>query len=99
MKAYLQKLLAGQDLSAKESEAMLENFCSDDVQPAMAGAVLTALRMKGESMTELLGMARFLRRNCIHIDCGTKPCIDIVGTGGDGGISFNVSPTSSFVAA
>lgn len=99
MKAYLQKLLAGQDLSAKESEAMLENFCSDDVQPAMAGAVLTALRMKGESMTELLGMARFLRRNCIHIDCGTKPCIDIVGTGGDGGISFNVSTTSSFVAA
>ena len=99
MKIFLQKLLAGKDLSAKESENLLENFCSNDVSDAMAGAILTALRMKGESMTELLGMARFLRRNCIHIDCGTKSCIDIVGTGGDGGISFNVSTAGSFVAA
>ena len=82
-----------------EAERLLETLTADNVSPAQAAAVLTALRIKGESAGELLGMARLLRRSAKHIDCGSKECIDIVGTGGDGGISFNASTTSSFVAA
>ena len=99
MKALLTKLLGMRDLTVREAEQLLEALTSGKVPPSQAGAVLTALRMKGESMTELLGMARLLRRHCTPIDCGEKECIDIVGTGGDGGISFNVSTTRAFVAA
>lgn len=99
MKAILEKLLAGIDLSERESANLLEKLASGQVPPAQAGAVLTALRLKGESKSELLGMARFLRRRGRQIDCGAIDCIDIVGTGGDGGISFNVSTTSALVAS
>ena len=99
MKRLLEKLLAGEDLTVREAETLLELLASGTVPPTQAGAVLTALRMKGESMSELLGMARLLRRHAACIHCGARECIDIVGTGGDGGISFNVSTTSSFVAA
>ena len=99
MKTMLDKALAGRDLSASEAERMLELLTGGTVPVAQAAAMLTALRMKGESMSELLGMARLLRRFARHIDCGPRECVDIVGTGGDGGISFNVSTTSAFVAA
>lgn len=99
MKQLLQKVLSGNDLSVQESESLLERLTSGTVPMSQAGAILAALRMKGESMTELLGMAQLLRRNGKHIDCGARECVDIVGTGGDGGISFNVSTTSAFVAA
>ena len=99
MKTLLNRVLDRRDLSAAEAEHLLELLTSDSVSAPQAGAMLTALRMKGESMTELLGMARLLRRHARHIDCGPRECVDIVGTGGDGGISFNVSTTSAFVAA
>ncbi|MCI5778314.1 MAG: anthranilate phosphoribosyltransferase [Lentisphaeria bacterium] len=99
MKSLLDRVLDRRDLSAADAEHLLELLTSDSVSAAQAGAVLTALRMKGESMTELLGMARLLRRHARHIDCGPRECVDIVGTGGDGGISFNVSTTSAFAAA
>ena len=99
MKYFLNKLLAGEDLTAMEAEELLDRLTSGSVPASQAGAALAALRMKGESMSELLGMARLLRRRGKHIDCGTAECIDIVGTGGDGGISFNISTTSAFVAA
>lgn len=99
MKTLLNRVLDRRDLSAAEAERLLELLTSDSVSAPQAGAMLTALRMKGESMTELLGMARLLRRHARHIDCGPRECVDIVGTGGDGGISFNVSTTSAFVAA
>ena len=99
MKTLLNKVLDRRDLTVQEAEHLLELLTSGTVPPSQAGAMLTALRMKGESMTELVGMARLLRRFAKHIDCGTRECVDIVGTGGDGGISFNVSTTSAFVAA
>ncbi len=99
MKELLNKLLAGIDLSEREASELLENLASGKIPASQAGAALTALRLKGESKSELLGMARLLRRHCRQVDCGVINCIDIVGTGGDGGISFNVSTTSALVAA
>lgn len=99
MKRYLEKVLAGQDLSISEAGELMELFVSGEVPHVRLGAMLAALRMKGESLSELVGAARMLRRHAAFIDCGGREVIDIVGTGGDGGISFNISTTSAFVAA
>ena len=95
----LNKVLAGADLTVQESELMLDHLTSGENPTGLCGAMLAALRAKGESRSELVGAARFLRRYATPIDCGDLPVADVVGTGGDGGISFNVSTAAAFVAA
>ena len=97
MKELLKKLMNGKDLTEEESAQMIAMLSETD-NLAMAGAILAALEIKGESVSELTGAARFLREHVTPINVG-KPCVDVVGTGGDGGVSFNVSTTAAFVAA
>ena len=97
MKELLKKLMNGKDLTEEESAQMIAMLSEID-NLAMAGAILAALEIKGESVSELTGAARFLREHVTPINVG-KPCVDVVGTGGDGGVSFNVSTTAAFVAA
>ena len=97
MKELLQKIMSGKSLTEEEAARML-SLLADTDNYAQAGALLAALEMKGESVAELTGAARYLREHVTPINVG-KPCVDVVGTGGDGGISFNVSTTSAFVAA
>jgi len=95
----LDKVLSGTDLTSRETELVLESMTGDGAGIARGAALLAALRAKGESRSELVGAARFLRRYVKPVDCGDLPVVDVVGTGGDGGISFNVSTTAAFVAA
>ncbi len=95
----LKKVLDGKDLGEREMERLMLDFIGGEVPHSRLGAMLAALRMKGESLSELVGAARMLRRRSNFIDCGVRDVVDVVGTGGDGGISFNISTTSSFVAA
>ena len=97
MKDLLKKVMNGQNLTEEESADMLDKMANTD-NYAQAGALLSALEMKGESVSELIGAAQYLRKHAdaIHV---AKPCVDVVGTGGDGGASFNVSTTAAFVAA
>jgi len=97
MKSLLQKTMAGKGLTEEESARMLALLAETD-NYAQAGALLAALEIKGESVSELTGAARYLREHVNPIKVG-KPCVDVVGTGGDGGVSFNVSTTAAFVAA
>lgn len=96
---YLNKVLSGKELSAREMEQVLELLTGGDVPHSQIGALLSAMRMRGESISELVGAARMLRRRAAFIDCGTLETVDVVGTGGDGARSFNISTTSAFVAA
>ncbi len=96
---YLNKVLAGHDLTSGEMEKVLGIMTGSNASCAQSGALLAALRMKGESLSELAGGARMLRRHAAFIDCGGTDVVDVVGTGGDGGISFNISTTSAMVAA
>ena len=98
-KDFLEKVLGGADLGAAEMEQMVEALASGTVPASQAGAMLAALRMKGEAVSELVGGARMMRRHAEFIDCGGVEAVDIVGTGGDGGISFNISTCSALVAA
>ena len=98
-KELLERVLERKDLTANEMEEMLDQLVAGIVTPAQAGALLAALRMKGEAVSEVVGGARMMRHHAEFIDCGGMPVVDIVGTGGDGGVSFNISTTSAFVAA
>ncbi len=95
----LDKLLAGRDLAAGEMSAALETILAQDVPAVQIGAFLTALRIKGETVPELLGAARTLRKHAALIDTGSVDVIDTAGTGGDHAATFNISTAAAFVAA
>ena len=94
MKAYLEKLIAKQNLSADECEAALSQMEADP----QAGAFLALLRAKGETSEELLGCVRALRKMAKPFDV-PYPVLDIVGTGGDGAGTVNISTGSALLAA
>lgn len=99
MKKLLEKLVAGNDLTGNEAAAMVMAMADGTIPVAQQGALLCALRIKGEAVSELVGIAELLKRHARVIDCGTNKCVDIVGTGGDGGVSFNVSSCAALVAS
>jgi anthranilate phosphoribosyltransferase len=91
-------LVAGKELSFEEAAAVMEEIMSGQATPAQVGAFLTALRIKGETVEEIAGLASVMREKAIPVNI-THPAIDIVGTGGDGSGSFNISTAAAFVAA
>ena len=100
--AELEKILSGSDLTEAEIGSALEKIAAGNENPAQIGALLTALRMKGEAESELAGAARMLRRKCRFIDHRTREVIDTCGTGGDrksGTSTFNISTAAAFIAA
>ena len=92
----LKKVIAGGILTENESAGMVEAIAEGENMCAAAG-LLSALAMRGESVSELTGAAGFLRDHMLGVNAGD--CSDIVGTGGDGGRSFNISTAASLVAA
>jgi len=92
-------VLAGKDLDEQTMGAVLGEVLEGKVEDVPFAGFLVALRMKGVAHSELTGAARFLLRHAVAIDAGLAPTVDVVGTGGDGGASFNISTTASFVAA
>jgi anthranilate phosphoribosyltransferase len=100
VKPLLERLLAGQDLSTEEAGLMLEALADGATPPALAGALLAALRAKGETVEEIVGFASALRRLARRpqLPAGTA-AIDVVGTGGDGSGSLNLSTASALLVA
>ena len=97
--AALEILVQGRDLSADQAAAAMRQIMAGAASPAQIGAYLVALRMKGESATEIAASARVMRELAVPVDLPRERLIDIVGTGGDGASLFNVSTAASFVAA
>ena len=88
---------AGRDLSEEEAGAVMDEVMSGEATSAQLAAFLIALRLKGESVDEIVGMARVMRRRSLRVESG-GPLLDTCGTGGDGSGSFNVSTAAAFVA-
>ncbi len=82
MKQLLDDLLAGTDLSTEGADELLVALTKGDVEPAMAGAVLTALRAKGETSDEVRGFAQAMRRLSSDPGIDASGAVDVVGTGG-----------------
>jgi len=100
LRDFLECLMDGRDLDETQAEALLMHLTRLDEAPAMAGAILASLRCKGVSASELRGFARAMRKLALRPDVPAGlPAIDIVGTGGDGSNSLNISTGTAIVAA
>ena len=99
LEQYLNRVVDGQSLTAAEAAAVIDGMMDGKLTPAQSGALLAALKIKGESCEEIVGGARAMRRHARFIDSGNLPVIDTCGTGGDHLNTFNISTTVSFVAA
>jgi len=97
--AILERLLAREDLSAEETEALFGRLMDGELSPVQKTSLLVALRMKGEAPAEIAGAARAMRRRVVAIPHGQDQAVDTCGTGGDGGGTFNISTAAAFVAA
>lgn len=85
-------------LSEEEAAAAMEEIMTGYASPAQFGAFVTALRLKGETVDEIVGMARVMRAKAVRVDFDGA-LLDTCGTGGDASGSFNVSTAAAFVAA
>ena len=100
----ISKVVDRQDLSEADMILVMNEIMSGEATPAQIGSFITALRMKGETIDEIVGAVKVMREKATRIDTGIDTAagevlVDIVGTGGDGSGSFNVSTTTSFVVA
>ncbi len=92
------KLVDGHDLTEQEAAACMEQIMSGEAKPAQFGAFVTALRLKGETVDEIVGMARVMREKALRVSVA-GPLLDTCGTGGSKHRGFNVSTAAAFVAA
>ncbi len=99
MKALLERLFAHESLSRDEARQALLRITEGQVPDAQIAAFATVFRMRPLQRQELEGFRDALLERCIRIDLEGRPTIDIVGTGGDGKNTFNISTCSAFVVA
>ena len=101
LKEAIRKTTNGKNLSRQEMEAAMDEIMSGSATGAQIGCLLTALKMKGETVAEITGAATVMRSKAVPLpveEDGT-PLIDTCGTGGDGAGSFNISTTVAFILA
>ena len=98
IKEAIIKLSKKQDLAYAEAEAVMDEIMSCQATPVQMSAYLTALALKGETIDEITASAAGMRAHCIKL-LHNLDVLEIVGTGGDGSNSFNISTTSSLVIA
>jgi len=99
LKEAIAHLVEGRDLNEAQAEEVMERIMSGQATPAQIGGFLIALRTKGETVDEVTGFARTMRRNAIPIHSRQALLVDTCGTGGDGAHTFNISTTAALVIA
>ena len=96
----LQRTIEHREIFHDEMVDLMRQIMRGDVPPALTAAILTGLRVKKETVGEITGAARVMRELAVRVETPVQPhFVDIVGTGGDGAHSFNISTASMFVAA
>ncbi|MEE8518461.1 MAG: anthranilate phosphoribosyltransferase [Dehalococcoidia bacterium] len=94
----LQQLVSGASLSKEEAASVAEEIMTGEATPAQIGAFLMALRMKNETVGEITGMAKVMRTKALRVLTDGE-VVDVVGTGGDGMGTFNISTAAALVTA
>ena len=94
----IEAVVNGRDLDTDEAATAMNEIMTGQASPAQIGSLITALRMKGETVDELVGLARVMRRNALRVNV-EGPVLDTCGTGGDGTGTFNISTASALVTA
>src|ERR1700735_2311650 len=98
LKPFIAKLAAGEILSDGQAEAAFDVIMSGEATPAQIGALLMAMRVRGETVAEITGAVRAMRNRMTAIEA-PPGAIDVCGTGGDGAGTLNVSSAVTFVVA
>ncbi|MBQ9673946.1 MAG: anthranilate phosphoribosyltransferase [Ruminococcus sp.] len=96
IKEAIAKLVKGENLDFETTKAVMNEIMSGEATEAQMGSFLTALRIKGETIDEITACATVMREKGEHISTN-QDVLEIVGTGGDGTGTFNISTTSAFV--
>jgi anthranilate phosphoribosyltransferase len=100
LKPFIAKTINRTDLTAEEAEQAMNIIMTGQATQAQIGAYLVALRMKGETIAEIKGSVLAMRANAVKVKLNTTESVyDIVGTGGDGAHTFNISTAAAFVLA
>ena len=99
MKTALARVVERQDLSTDEMIEIMRQIMTGQCDDAQIGAFLVALRMKSESIDEIVGAVTVMRELATGVKINDPHAVDIVGTGGDGANLFNISSASSFIVA
>src|SRR5258708_34829501 len=94
----LGKLVLGEDLSRAEAQAAMRSLVEGEATPSQIAGFAIALRMKGETPEEIAGLAEVMREAATRVDAGPD-VVDVVGTGGDGAGTFNISTVSALLVA
>lgn len=96
----LQRCIDGRELHHDEMTIMMRHIMSGDISPTVVAAFLVALRTKKETVGEIAAAAQVMREFATPVQVGdTRHLVDVVGTGGDGAHTFNISTAAMFVAA
>lgn len=101
MKSTLEAIMGGQSLNADEAAAVMQALATEGMPAAVGGALLAALRTKGESAEEVRGFATAMRELAVPVTVSAEgpPLVDTCGTGGDGSGSLNLSTAAALVVA
>jgi anthranilate phosphoribosyltransferase len=100
LKQAIAQVIDGRHLDATDMTTVMRTIMTGGATPAQIAGFLVALRLKGETVPEIAAAAAVMRELATGVDIGDLPhAVDIVGTGGDGAGTFNVSTASTFVAA
>ena len=92
-------LLEGRDLSREEARGVMSTIMAGEATPAQIGALLVALRIKGETADEIAGCAEAMREHVVAVRPKRSDLVDTAGTGGDGQATINISTAAALVAA
>jgi anthranilate phosphoribosyltransferase len=98
IKAALNKIAANRDLTGEEMRGVMTTIMSGEATPSQIGAFLMGMRVKGETVGEIAAAVSILREKMVQVEA-PEDAIDIVGTGGDGGGTLNISTASAIVVA
>lgn len=98
VRAALASIVEGGTLRMDEARAAMGAVMDGEATPAQLAALLMGLRMRGETVEELAGFASAMRERVLHVDA-PEGAIDVVGTGGDGSGTFNISTAAALVVA
>ena len=99
MKQYLQRLIAGETLSRQDTHNIMVGITREAYPSEQIAAMLMAMQTRGATVDELLGLRDGLLETGKHVSLGDHDTLDIVGTGGDGKNTFNISTCACFVVA
>jgi len=99
MQAAIKAVTERQDLSSEQMQQVMRLIMTGEATPAQVGGFLIGLRMKGETVDEIAAAAMVMRELATGVKVSGEHLVDIVGTGGDGSNTFNISTASTFVVA